>query len=136
MEKEVIDCLLEIKEEVIKINEKLDRQEKLMKKYIEGDVYIKNSESDEIEALNSSKELIEYFKDINREIDNVKDFRNWLRPIISTTKIEDNTIVIECLNRINYYYLLLYYSEILKRNNYKIHIKSLKTLEERGGSDE
>lgn len=131
MEKEVIDCLLEIKEEVIKINEKLDRQEKLMKKYIEGDVYIKNSESDEIEALNSSKELIEYFKDINREIDNVKDFRNWLRPIISTTKIEDNTIVIECLNRINYYYLLLYYSEILKRNNYKIHIKSLKTLEER-----
>lgn len=131
MEKEVIDWLLEIKEEVIKINEKLDRQEKLMKKYIEGDVYIKNSESDEIEALNSSKELIEYFKDINREIDNVKDFRNWLRPIISTTKIEDNTIVIECLNRINYYYLLLYYSEILKRNNYKIHIKSLKTLEER-----
>lgn len=34
MEKEVIDCLLEIKKELIKINEKLDRQEKLMKKYI------------------------------------------------------------------------------------------------------
>lgn len=124
MNKEVIDCLLEIKEELIKINEKLDRQEKLIKKYIEGDVYIENRESDidEIEALNSSKELIEYFKDINREIDNAKDFENWIRPIISTTRIEDNTIVIECLNRINYYYLVLYYTEILKRNNYKIHI--------------
>lgn len=124
MNKEAIDCLLEIKEELIKINEKLDRQEKLIKKYIEGDVYIENRESDidEIEALNSSKELIEYFKDINREIDNAKDFENWIRPIISTTRIEDNTIVIECLNRINYYYLVLYYTEILKRNNYKIHI--------------
>lgn len=124
MNKEVIDCLLEIKEELIKINDKLDKQEKLIKKYIEGDVYIENRESDidEIEALNSSKELIEYFKDINREIDNAKDFENWIRPIISTTRIEDNTIVIECLNRINYYYLVLYYTEILKRNNYKIHI--------------
>lgn len=123
MNKEVIDCLLEIKEELIKINDKLDKQEKLIKKYIEGDVYIENRESDidEIEALNSSKELIEYFKD-NREIDNAKDFENWIRPIISTTRIEDNTIVIECLNRINYYYLVLYYTEILKRNNYKIHI--------------
>lgn len=133
MDKEVIDCLLEIKEELIKINEKLDRQEKLIKKYTEDDVYVENRESDveEIEELNSSKELVEYFKDINREIDNAKDFKNWIRPIISTTKIEDNTIVIECLNRINYYYLVLYYTEILKRNNYKIHIKSLKTLEER-----
>ena len=131
MKKEVIDYLLEIKEELVKINEKLDRQEKLMKKYIEGDVYIKNSESDEIEALTSSKELIKYFNDINREVDNAKDFKNWIRPIISTTKIEDNNIVIECLNRINYYYLVLYYTEILKRNNYKVHIKSLKSLEER-----
>ena len=131
MKKEVIDYSLEIKEELVKINEKLDIQEKLIKKDIDGDIYIENMESDEIEALNSSKELVEYFKDINREIDNAKDFKNWIRPIISTTKIEDNTIVIECLNRINYYYLLLYYSEILKRNNYKIHIKSLKTLEER-----
>lgn len=133
MKKEVIDYLLEIKEELVKINNKLDRQEKLIKKYIDGDIYIENMESDirEIEALTSSKELIKYFNDINREIDNAKDFKNWIRPIISTTKIEDNTIVIECLNRINYYYLVLYYTEILKRNNYKINIKSLKTLEER-----
>ncbi|MDY3360763.1 MAG: hypothetical protein SOY04_10215 [Clostridium celatum] len=133
MNKEAIDCLLEIKEELIKINEKLDRQEKLIKKYIDGDIYIENMESDirEIEALTSSKELIKYFNDINREINNEKDLNNWIRPIISTTKIEDNTIIIECLNRINYYYLVVYYTEILKRNNYKIHIKSLKTLEER-----
>ncbi|MCD2503191.1 hypothetical protein LQE93_15630 [Clostridium sp. NSJ-145] len=133
MNKEAIDCLLEIKEELIKINEKLDRQEKLIKKYIEDDVYIENREFDieEIEGLNLSKELVDYFKDINREINNEKDLNNWIRPIISTTKIEDNTIIIECLNRINYYYLVVYYTEILKRNNYKIHIKSLKTLEER-----
>ena len=133
MDKEVIDYLLEIKEELIKINEKLDRQEKLIKKYIEDHVYIENRECDieEIEGVNSSKELIEYFKDINREIDNTKDFNNWIKPIIATTRIEANTIVIECLNRINYCYFLLCYTEILKRNNYKIHIKSLKTLEER-----
>lgn len=133
MNKEAIDCLLEIKEELIKINEKLDRQEKLIKKYIEDDVYIENREFDieEIEGLNLSKQLVDYFKDINREINNEKDLNNWIRPIISTTKIEDNTIIIECLNRINYYYLVVYYTEILKRNNYKIHIKSLKTLEER-----
>lgn len=133
MNKEAIDCLLEIKEELIKINEKLNRQEKLIKEYLDGDIYIENMESDirEIEALTSSKELIKYFNDINREVDNAKDFKNWIRPIISTTKIEDNTIVIECLNRINYYYLVLYYTEILKRNNYKVHIKLLKSLEER-----
>lgn len=76
MKKEVIDYLLEIKEELVKINNKLDRQEKLIKKYIDDDIYIENMESDirEIEALTSSKELIKYFNDINREIDNAKDF--------------------------------------------------------------
>ena len=76
MKKEVIDYLLEIKEELVKIKNKLDRQEKLIKKYIDDDIYIENMESDirEIEALTSSKELIKYFNDINREIDNAKDF--------------------------------------------------------------
>lgn len=75
--------------------------------------------------------MVEYFKDIKREINNNIEFNNWIRPIISTSRIEDNTIIIECLTTFNYHVLILYYTEVLKRNNYKIHIKSLKTLEER-----
>lgn len=132
MDKELMEQLLEINEELKRITYKLNTQEILIREYLVRDKLISKSTNEYIKDLSRTKELGEYFKEVYREINDDIKFDTWIKPTIPGTIIKDNTIIIGCPNAFNYHIILHNYTEALKKNNkYKICIKSLDNDEEK-----
>lgn len=132
MDKELMEQLLEINEELKRITYKLNTQEILIREYLVRDKLISKSTNEYIKDLSTTKELEEYFKEVYKEVNDDTKFGTWIKPTIQGTIIKDNTIIIGCPNAFNYHIILQNYTEVLKKNNkYKICLKSLNTNEEK-----